>query len=1077
MLVRALAAAALATWCTGGFVPAQERDPAEHAARVEQFERDVRPLLAAHCFACHGPDAARVKGGLRISGRAALLAGGESGPALVPGDPGASLLVRAVRYEHPDVQMPPKARLSAREIDSLVEWVAAGAVWPEAQPTGEGAVAGAPDAAEPADTSGDPADSTWWSFQPVVRPALPAGSAADAGAGAHPVDAFIDARLAAAGLSPLPQASPRELVRRAHLDLLGLPPTFGEIQTFEQDSAPDRWERLIDRLLARPEYGERMARHWLDLARFAQTNGYERDTEKPYAWRYRDWVVSAFERDMPYDRFLRAQLAGDELGGQQSEDAIGTGLLRIGPWDDEPDDPQQARADELDDIARVVGEGMLGLTIGCARCHDHKFDPLPQRDYYALVAHLGNLRPYAPPELSLESATLAPIGANGSQLRTWFMAREAARARLVGERDALLLRARSLVTAQRFADVRAEVRDAFTSPAALRSAAQVELVAQHASREFADADAYAWLPAAERRRAVEIELELNAPGGTFEGDLAWALVAKTSPARVPTHVLARGRASSPGEVVEAAPPRVLAKALGAGATPHSPAALAPLGSRAALAEWVTSPANPLTARVWANRVWKLHFGRGIAATPSDFGRMGVPPTHPELLDWLASELVARGWSTKALQRLLLTSRAYRRSSRAVDADALASDPTNELYWRQNAQRLDAESVHDAMLCASGELSAERGGRGYFPELSRDVLGGASRPGEGWELSSAEQRSRRALYAYAKRGVRSALIEAFDGADPSLSIGVRASTTTATQALVLLNGDFAAQRARATARELYGDGRSGVDALATRAFERVLARAAQPEERVLAARFLASQEQAHTELPGMLSFQPRVPARVARGYLRVAGGEQLLYAPEAEFEVVPGVWGSPYNDTLEAELARGPAALWTAGAATAADLALHTGLRLRAGCEIASLYLRAHARETWIAGLELRFDPLGGEVSLWRIDDEAQPLGAARVELPVDAVLPLLVELRGERCTVRVGEGEDAQLDVTDTRIRGSGTLGARAVGAALDLVDPRLDARGAVRELAAAQRRAPLELALESLCLALFNTSEFIHRD
>jgi len=500
-------------------------------------------------------------------------------------------------------------------------------------------------------------------------------------------------------------------------------------------------------------------------------------------------------------------------------------------------------------------------------------------------------------------------------------------------------------------------------------------------------------------------------------------------------------------------------------------------SRAALAEWVTSPANPLTARVWANRVWKLHFGRGIAATPSDFGRMGVPPTHPELLDWLASELVTQGWSTKKLQRLLLTSRAYQRSSRAADADGLARDAANDLYWRQNAQRLDAESVHDGMLRASGELSAERGGRGYFPELSRDVLGGASRPGEGWEVSSPEQRSRRALYAYAKRGVRPALIEAFDGADPSLSIGVRASTTTATQALVLLNGDFAAQRARATARALCGDGRTAADALATRAFERVLARAPRPDEHALAADFLEDQRHAHAQLPDVLSFQPRVPARVSRGYLRAARGEQLLYMPEAEFEAVPGVWVAPYNETLEPELARGPAALWTAGDATSEDFTLHAGLRMSAGCEVASLYLRAHIRETWIAGLELRFDPRVGELSLWRVDEAAQQLAAAHAAMPFDVVLPLSVELRGGRCTVRMGESEDAQLDVTDPRISGRGTLGARAVGAAIDLVAPRLEARGGVREVAAAQRRAPLELALESLCLALFNTNEFLYRD
>jgi hypothetical protein len=1058
--------------------------PAERAVDPElarEFEDEVRPLLALRCFECHGPTVAAPKSGLRMSGRKALLAGGVHGPALVPGDANASLLLRAVNYEHPSLHMPPTRRLPAAEIEVLRRWIEHGAYWPAHS------AATQVEGAEPAAGIDWERAREWWSFRPVERPALPPAAAADE----HPIDAFVDARLAAAGITPNPEASARELVRRAYYDLLGLPPTLAEIEAYAQDSAPRAFERLVDRLLERPEYGERMARRWLDLVRYAQTNGYERDSEKPYAWRYRDWVVRAFQRDQPFDRFARDQIAGDEIDGPRSPSAIGTGLYRIGPWDDEPDDAVQAVHDELDDIVRVVGEGFLGITIGCARCHDHKFDPLTQADYYGLVAYVRNVEPYAAPELSGQSPTLAPIGASYEQVRQWHTEHEQHLTALRTERGRLLSEARTRHAEQVLADLPAAVRAAFAVAAEARAPAELELVAAHGERDYSDVDALAVLSAQSRRRAIDIDLELSAPAGGYAGGLNWALVAKTRAEALPTHVLARGRAGSPGARVVPAAPRVLRGTDQANAAMEEPA-VDPLaastdqgirapGSRLALAEWITSAQNPLTARVWVNRLWQQLYGRGIASTVSDFGKMGTPPTHPELLDWLASEFVARDWSTKALQRLLMSSRAYRRSALQDNRDGVDKDPSNALWWRQIPQRLDAESVHDSMLLVSGQLNPERGGRGYFPQLSREVLGGASRPGEGWEVSPLEQRSRRALYAYAKRGVRPALIDGFDGADPSLSVGVRASTTTATQALVLLNGDFSAEQAEATAQRVLVAAGPHVSsaALAAHAFERVLARMPTAEESALASSFVDAQARALAQLPARLSFRPRVPTRLSRGYLARASGADLQYGPRSGWSFVSGVWGNLYNDTLESDLDRGPAALWNGPATGPLGPNLRFSARLRpsAGNEIASLYLRARVVETWLAGIELRCEPAAGRVSLWQVEKQAVKLGECALEWPAGAALSLAIELDGKRCTVRLGGAAEPQLVVEDERLYGSGSLGARAVGESFEFEDPRVECAGVAIDLGASERRDPLALGLESLCLALFNTNEFLYRD
>jgi hypothetical protein len=705
----ALALAVAATLFAGPAVsPSLAQQPAR--LQVQFFEEHVRPLLASNCYRCHGPE--KQRSGLRLDSRAAVLAGGDGGPVVVPGKPDQSKLVKAINYR--DLEMPPGKRLSKNEVAALTEWVRMGAPWP-----GGNAEALAPRKQGLKITV---EDRRYWAFGPVHRPMVPpiAGTHSD-----NPIDAFIAHKLATKGLQLSASTPARELIRRVYFDLIGLPPSPEEVDAFVADPSPGAYERLLDRLLAMPQYGERWGRHWLDVARFAQTNGYERDSEKPESWRYRDYVIKAFNEDKPYDQFIREQLAGDELDAVTDDSLTATAFYRLGVWDDEPDDKRQAEFDDLDDMLTTTSNAFLGITLGCARCHDHKFDPIGQEDYYGMLAFLRNIKPYAD----------------------------------------------------------------------------------------------------QRKQGLEPNLFKLAGGGRT---LAVRESGRTSQ---PTHVLIRGSAATPAQEVKPRFPQVLCKSNAAAVpqiAPPAPTAVT-TGRRRVLAGWITSRDNPLTARVMVNRLWQHHFGRGIVATPSDFGHTGVPPTHPELLDWLASELMDGGWKLKRMHKLIMLSQTYRQSSRVASAKAAAVDPANMLLWRQNLRRLEAEAIRDTILAVSGQLNSRMGGRGIFPALSKEVLSTQSRPGLGWDTSTKEEQARRSVYIFVKRTLGVPLLETFDVASPDTSTAARTTTTIAPQALLLLNSAFIDEQAAALADRLLKEGGEDPPKNVERLFRLALGRRPTTEE--------------------------------------------------------------------------------------------------------------------------------------------------------------------------------------------------------------------------------------------------------
>jgi hypothetical protein len=582
-----------------------------------------------------------------------------------------------------------------------------------------------------------------WSFQPVRRPAVPA--VRDRSWARSPVDSFVLARLEAAGLRPAPVADKRTLLRRVYLDLIGLPPTRAEQRSFLDDSSPEAFAHVVDALLARPEYGERWGRHWLDVARYAETNGYERDGAKPSAWRYRDYVIDALNTDLPYDRFVREQLAGDELPASDARTQIATTFLRLGTWDDEPANEKVDRYDQLDDVLGVTASAFLGLTLRCARCHDHKFEPFSQADYYRVLAVFEPLKRPQNGRADLDR----PVG-TPEQLAAYNLA---------------LVRLAKPPTLPR---------------------------------------AYVW----------------------FED----------GPAAPPTHVFRRGSPGNPGAEVKPGVPAVLARR-----RRRPPAALAhSTGRRLWLARWIAGADNPLTARVMVNRVWAWHFGKGLVATPSDFGVAGERPSHPELLDWLASEFVAGGWRLKRLHRLLVLSSAYQTSAVLEPGDR-RGDERLALFGRWRQHRAEAEVVRDSVLAVSGRLNPERGGPSVYPPLPRAVLESQSRPGSGWGKSDARQSARRSVYVFSKRSLALPELELLDAPDSASSCEQRPLSTTAPQALTFLNGAFMQEQAGHFAERLRREAGADDAAQVRLAFELALCRSPRADEVRLALDFLGRQQ--------------------------------------------------------------------------------------------------------------------------------------------------------------------------------------------------------------------------------------------
>ncbi len=744
---------ALAT-LAGGWLHAAEPS----AAGMEFFEKRIRPLLADRCYKCHSAAAEKVKAGLLLDSRAGLLKGGDTGPAIVPGSEDQSLLIQAVRWADKDLQMPPKKKLSDPEIADLTSWVKMGALWPVGD---EPVVVAAKKEFKITDR-----DRAHWAFQPVKKPVVPVVK--NNAQVANPIDAFIIARLEAKGLAANPPADKRALVRRVYYDLTGLPPSPREVEAFVADQSPRAWENLVDRLLASPHYGEQWGRHWLDLVRFAESNSYERDGAKPNAWRYRDYVIQAFNDDKPYDCFIREQLAGDEFTDATADSIIATGYYRLGIWDADPADKELARYDMLDDIVATTGQVFLGLTVDCARCHDHKIDPIAQRDYYALLSFFHNVNHYknGGPTDEVPLPTTPDAVNDSAQLE-----RETKRKELEVEAGELEEQFRLLA-----------------APDKPPGSKQLPGLIRKQGASVLGAEAFS------RYQKLRSELKALLTAATSAGAALAVTEAGANPPE--TFILERGNPANQGEKVAPAFLQVLA--------PPAPGITQPpsgksSGRRTALANWIASAENQLTARVMANRVWQHHFGRGLVRSSSNFGTQGDSPTHPELLDWLASEFTAHGWSVKTLHRLILTSNTYRMSSRPSPA-ALSADPRNDQLSHFDMRRLTAEEIRDSILAVAGVLNEKMSGPGVYVDIPKEVLAGQSRPGSGWGKSLPQEQARRSIYIHAKRSLITPILAAFDAAETDHSTPVRFTSTQPTQALGMLNSTFInAQAANLAAR--------------------------------------------------------------------------------------------------------------------------------------------------------------------------------------------------------------------------------------------------------------------------------------
>ncbi len=895
--VVAFLAAAVA--CTGRADPTHEQEAF--------FESQVRPLLIKHCVECHGPD--DESGELRLDRRVAIERGGASGPLVVPGDPDKSRLITAIRYGDSKLQMPPEGKLSAEVIDTLTAWVRSGAHWP-ADITGDDA-APLPPAQRIAEFQ-----ETHWSYQPIVSHAPPA--VRDAAWVRQPIDAFVLARLEAANLSPNPPADRGTLIRRAHFTLTGLPPTYEEVEAFAADDSADAFPRLVDRLLESRHYGERWARHWLDIARYADTTGYfagSRDTRYPYAYTYRDYVIDAFNDDVPFDRFILEQIAADrlELPPERHKAFAAMGFLTVGRRF------MNRQQDIIDDRIDVVTRGLLGLSVACARCHDHKYDPVPTADYYGLYGVFASS--HEPEDLPLlgdprdnpqYDAFLAARAEKQKEVDTWVEARrvaieaelrdrvadyleylakilppaDAKRVEKQGRRGAL--RPRAITRWQKYLQDHASKPHPVWTLWHRLAALGPENFREKAAALLHDDGANPWLAevhpgllAALREKPPESMVAVAALiGGRLEAvGAAWqearkanatltrlpddneealrgVLLAADSPTQLDTAaavtlldqgennthnsmlgkvkgievthpgapgrgmvmrdnerpyepvVFRRGQPDNRGDRV----PRRFLQVLSHvdGGTPFTDGS-----GRLELARAIASPENPLTARVIVNRIWQHHFGTGLVPTPSDFGVRGEPPTHPELLDHLAAEFMADGWSIKRLQRRIMLSATWQQSS-AVRDDAAGSDPENRLIWHMPRRRLEFEPLRDRMLMAAGTLDLSVGGRSVM--IHQDA-------------------TRRGLYAYMDREDVPGLLAAFDVPSPDASQAERSQTTVPQQSLYLLNSGFVIRQADAVAvkTEAATSPEERVRAL----YRRVLARDPDTTEAALALEFVAA----------------------------------------------------------------------------------------------------------------------------------------------------------------------------------------------------------------------------------------------
>ena len=891
--------------CLLTFPNSGHADNLSDAEKIEFFNSQVKPILQQNCFQCHG-GGTKVEGGLQLTSREKILEGGDYGAAVSLENPNDSFLLEMVGYGQETAQMPPDGKLDDADLEILAKWINTGLPYPvqdtDVQPISKTA-------------------SDYWAYRPLKRPQVPSVNASDWVN--NLIDAFILAKLEAHDLTPAAPASKLTLIRRVYYDLTGLPPSPEAVEAFLNNTSPDAYEKLIDKLLKSPRYGEKWGRHWLDLVRYAETNGYENDSDKPYIWRYRDYVVNAFNKDKPYDQFIKEQLAGDELDTVTTETIIATGYHRLGVWDDSPADRKLARYDYLDDIVSTTGQVMLGMTVGCARCHDHKIDPISTRDYYSLLAFFHDITPN-------NRGPLADIGTPEQQavrdkrLAEKQLAEQEAQDKLFKIQEIIKIELAkniseeivpdapmspmrdltyrfyrdtfeqfpdnfdlleptaegrlftnlfSLAPASRKKDIclvfegtlQVPEEATYTFHINLQGTCRLILNSYRVAELIGERDVEVALTNGEVSIRFEYfnkdidkpQLTVSWSGSSFEkqplstnatinfnellkthaelietNESLKALVDQqkelkkqrdqrrrqrvpydyqalsvSESKQTPTHILRRGNPHLVGREVKPAFPEVLNPPIVD--IPPVPEDAKSSGKRRILAEWVTNAENPLTARVMVNRIWQHHFRRGIVRSTNDFGQLGTSPTHPELLDWLASEFIATGWRLKAMHKLIMTSNAYRMSAQS-NSRCVQQDANNNLFWRFDMRRLTAEEIRDTVLWITGKLNLKMGGPSIFPELPKEVLATSSRPRNVWGQSPPEEANRRSVYVKVKRSLLVPILNQFDQANTDSTCPVRFSTTVPTQSLTMLNGKFINDQALAFANRMRWEGGVAVE---------------------------------------------------------------------------------------------------------------------------------------------------------------------------------------------------------------------------------------------------------------------------
>ncbi|WP_158222857.1 PSD1 and planctomycete cytochrome C domain-containing protein [Rhodopirellula sp. MGV] len=836
----------------GGFAGATESavpDEVNAAQHLAFFENKVRPLLASKCVQCHGEE--QQKGELRLDSIDAMTRGGESGAAVVPHKPQESLLVEAINYE--SFEMPPEKQLKAEEIEVLTQWVKLGAPWPQAD-SSQIRAAGKTFTDE---------DRNWWAIQPVSDP-MPAGSDTT-----HPqwanqwaensIDHFVAKRLEQAGLKPAAQADRHELVRRAYFDLHGLPPTPEQVDAFVNDPKPDAWPRLVKQLLQSPRYGERWAQHWLDVIRYAESDGYREDAFRPDASVFRDYVIRSFNNDKPFDQLIREHIAGDEISPDDPDAFIGTAYLRHGVYEWNQRDARMHWDLIVNEMTRVTGEAFLGIGIGCAQCHDHKFDPILQKDYFGLQAFLSSVSwPMDKPLADAEQ-----IRQHNEQQAIWEKATKSIRDEIHELTKVAIQKARDNAVVQFPDDVKAIYHKSESEKTTYDKQLSY-LVERQAARAARGVDFEKSLKGKpdDLKRYKELQDALKEFDSIKPKELPTAFIAVDhGPQPAPTYLVTRTSKTEvqPAflELLGQAPPEIES-------LEHS------TGRRTALANWIADSKNPLSTRVIVNRIWQRHFGTGIVPTPNDFGTLGELPSHPELLDWLTVRFLEGKWRIKAVHELIMMSATYQQTSAREPSDEeLKVDPSNRLLWSYPPQRLDAEQVRDAMLAVSGELKQREGG-----------------------ASVAGSSPYRSVFVKKLRNKPDEMLGGFDAPLGFESAPDRVSTTTPLQSLLLINGQWSVQRSQAFAKRLLGQQKQASPELIQSAYRLVYGRSATDSEVKAALEFIVSQAVSIEEHAPLTVPKPKYPDENGLRPItqhfgnvdqRLLGDKALWIQPESRFE--------------------------------------------------------------------------------------------------------------------------------------------------------------------------------------------------